>query len=822
MDDKLIINIELDKNDVKLTKEELASIKTEAEKDAVVLEIQAKKEKVKEEIEKVKQDMKNQRAEIEIELGIKQAKQDILDLNKAMRDAQKEGAGDDYFQVANQELIELTQRLNEIKATAQDAINLSDDAQRVRSLNQDLSMLDNNLKAVKTVKIDTSEAQAKVGRFASMANSLQGALARAPKGVQTAVSLGAKGLQAYQTTMQRLGTLATQVGSKIRQAFDSKKAVASSAHLNRNFGLSLRSALRMGGALLGMESAFTLIRRASMEFMNNGTAQGMQMKSTFEGITTAISNLLAPAIMFIVQILGTALSYVNAILKAFFGIELSTKKTKANTGGVASNMKDANKELAGFDKINKLGDSGSGSGGGGGGAIATPQYNFEAIDVTPLKNAVDIMMQALTPFIETMKSIDFEPLQTAIRNFGSQAITALTPIGELLAYIINYGLGPFIKTMAEMVIPTAIQGLADILTNLTPMFEFLRDVGISMLNEFFIPLGGFLAETFNEAMSMLVDIAGMIGEKFADVNAKLKESDGAMKNLAIGLGTLLVAFLILSSPISLIGLAIAGVTLLLIKLWDESEAFRGAIEKIIDAVVDIFVYLGETIGEIVQEVVKEFKEWFAENEEEINQFFEVIKKVVDLAKLLIFGAIGAIGEIIKGLVKDLFNLASNIMGIFGGLVDFITGVFTGNWKKAWDGVVKIFKNIFGGIMEIAKRPINGLIDLLNGFIAGVNKIKIPDWVPAVGGKGINIAKIPRLAQGGIVSRPTFAQIGEAGTEAVMPLENNLEWLDKLADMLTTRLGGGGGQRIVLEVDGKTLAEIVNDANKKKELGGYAW
>jgi hypothetical protein len=73
----------------------------------------------------------------------------------------------------------------------------------------------------------------------------------------------------------------------------------------------------------------------------------------------------------------------------------------------------------------------------------------------------------------------------------------------------------------------------------------------------------------------------------------------------------------------------------------------------------------------------------------------------------------------------------------------------------------------------------------------------------------NIPQIPLLARGGVVDGATLAMIGEQGKEAVVPLENNLEWLDRLATMLTDKMGGG--RPIVLKVGEKTFAETTFNA-----------
>ena len=95
-------------------------------------------------------------------------------------------------------------------------------------------------------------------------------------------------------------------------------------------------------------------------------------------------------------------------------------------------------------------------------------------------------------------------------------------------------------------------------------------------------------------------------------------------------------------------------------------------------------------------------------------------------------------------VKDAFSALKNV---FRGVLDFIKNVFKGDWAAAWESVKNIFSNIWDGIKAVFKIPINYIIDGLNFFIRALNKIKIPDWVPVVGGKGFHIDEIQKLRIG---------------------------------------------------------------------------
>ena len=148
--------------------------------------------------------------------------------------------------------------------------------------------------------------------------------------------------------------------------------------------------------------------------------------------------------------------------------------------------------------------------------------------------------------------------------------------------------------------------------------------------------------------------------------------------------------------------------------------------------------------------------------------------LTEVLKPIVGAVFGAIVGVIKGVLDTIKNIWNGIKGVFSGIIDYITGVFSGNWEKAWNGIKQIFANIANTLGNIFKAPINFIIDIINGFIKGLNKIKIPDWVPGVGGKGINVPLIPKLAKGGIVNDATLAMIGEGkSAEAVIPLDRTL-------------------------------------------------
>lgn len=152
-----------------------------------------------------------------------------------------------------------------------------------------------------------------------------------------------------------------------------------------------------------------------------------------------------------------------------------------------------------------------------------------------------------------------------------------------------------------------------------------------------------------------------------------------------------------------------------------------------------------------------------------------------------FPALASIAETAFSAVSGVVQTAK---ATFGELVDFVKNVFTGQWSAAWENVKTIFSATFTSLSALAKAPINGVIGLVNGAISAMNgiSVQIPEWVPGVGGQnfGVNLPQIPQLADGGIATSSTLANIGEGGEpEAVIPLS-------KLPSLLGTACGGFGG------------------------------
>ncbi len=219
------------------------------------------------------------------------------------------------------------------------------------------------------------------------------------------------------------------------------------------------------------------------------------------------------------------------------------------------------------------------------------------------------------------------------------------------------------------------------------------------------------------------------------------------------------------------------------------EALKRNVELLLipigEALIPLLTILIDSVLPVIQELLAPLIELFAQLLVPIISLIgTAITPLIDIFLLLIDVAIKPLIDIIEhflvpiftggleGMASDTKKNIENIKNIFKNILDFIKNVFTGNWKAAWGNVKNIFSAIVSTLSTIWKSPINFIIDGINKFIGGLNGIKIPDWVPVVGGKGFSISKIPRLKVGmEYVPSDYFPAFLDEG-EAVLTKEEN--------------------------------------------------
>lgn len=346
--------------------------------------------------------------------------------------------------------------------------------------------------------------------------------------------------------------------------------------------------------------------------------------------------------------------------------------------------------------------------------------------------------------------------QWFIDSFGG-AGGAFDKLKEALKTVITT-VTPYIKriiTWFSDMIPKAGEFLSKTFTKLKPVLEKVLKGAINGLCTGIL----VLAKAFQAAVPVVVNFIKSALEKIAPVVKTVIKI--IQQVIPIVKDALVRAFEILAPVIMKVVSAI----------WSIIQVVGQQLIKIFDAAKPALSKFGEMIGVI-----------FNAASNVISGFWEFIKPIIQgiintilgIAQILapaFNAAVSVVGGILKGFLSVAGTIISGIIKVIGGLCEFISGVFTGNWQKAWEGVKNIFSAIFNTFAGLAKAPINAVIGIINKAIAGLNKLKIsiPSWVPGgMGGKsfGINIPMIPTLAKGTDDWKGGLVQISEKGGEIV--------------------------------------------------------
>lgn len=265
---------------------------------------------------------------------------------------------------------------------------------------------------------------------------------------------------------------------------------------------------------------------------------------------------------------------------------------------------------------------------------------------------------------------------------------------------------------------------------------------------------GELAQAGAKAMEALMPVF----EKVLDAMSKALDYIGSLDADQI---KMLATLLSVTAAISPVAKGISNVTGLISKLTGPGGAVPKAIEicgkltgtglpKVVSA-LKVFPGLGLTAAIIALVAL------IATKGDEIQKY---INKACDFIKGLLDKLFNWLNDhgltTLAAFVKSIKDFIGDIQKVLGGIIDFIRGVFTGNWQRAWQGIVNIFGGIFGGIKDLIKAPINAVIGAINKVIGGFNKLR------SVAGKS-QVSTIPLLARGGIVSSGS-AIVGDAGPE----------------------------------------------------------
>ena len=380
------------------------------------------------------------------------------------------------------------------------------------------------------------------------------------------------------------------------------------------------------------------------------------------------------------------------------------------------------------------------------------------------------------------------------------------------------------ETLAPVI--TALTTLAtDVLATLTPYIQQFAENYLPVIQEIL----GVVAEKLGAALSFLLEHQTVLGV-IAGVIATVVTAIGLYNAVAAVKAAMDAAQVTTLGALITAQLASAAATVVALAPY---IAIVAAIAAVI-AIIVLCVKHWDTIKETVVKVANAVKEKVIELKDKLVAMFEAIKAAISEKLNAAKQVVMAIFEGIVNNIKNKIEMAKNIIK---NVVALIKAIFTGDFGAAKEAVLNIFNSIVTGIknkLDNAKNTVKRVIDAIKGFFKfewSLPKLKVPKFsITPAGWKIGDLLEgvIPKLgvtwnARGGVFDKPTLfgygnslQGLGEAGAEAVVPLENNLEWLDKLASMLNDRIGGGAPIYLMVDkrVLGQVSAEGINDITRQ--------
>lgn len=407
--------------------------------------------------------------------------------------------------------------------------------------------------------------------------------------------------------------------------------------------------------------------------------------------------------------------------------------------------------------------------------------------------------------LEQINQVRYNDLDSALQGIGRQMEVSLLPAADAV-----------------------YKSLMDNMPEITEAMEEVSPVIAEIAEDFADWAGGAISDGLPVLVDGIKDFADWAGKAYDKVQPFLSflwEHKGTVLAVAAALRVLGPAIGAVTTAMSMYSKAKTFMALLQSsgKITQITGAFK-AFGSALMGPLGIIIAVAAAIA-LLYKNWDTVKAWLVNFGNTVNQIWTNFSNMVGNAIAAIGEKFPLLGAYLQGWWESIQAAVDNVKAIFQNIIDFISNVFSGNWSAAWQNIVNIFGNLFGMIVNLAKAPINGVISAINWVISKINSISvtIPDWVPGVGGTtlGFSIPTIPQLAEGGIATSPTLAEIGEGGEpEAVMPLSKLAAMLDEWIRKPKPSGGGGGmedgdGETIVfapvLNFNGKADREDVEEA-----------
>lgn len=610
--------------------------------------------------------------------------------------------------------------------------------------------------------------------------------------------------------------------------------------LTKSIRGGIKTMMKYTLAIFGARSVFFAVKGAMRQYIADNEA----LSQSVAGIKGAFSEMLGPAVEYVVKVVSYAMAYLNLFIKILTGVDFAArynakalKKQADATSGAVAAQKEYNKQLAGFDEMNKLNEDGSTSGVGSGGVGSSA--GLELPDVSGGK------------FEEVAQTI--KDNLALIAGIVSGALVAVGAI-FLAAGKIPLGVALIAAGLAGLYAESTLdydkmpQDVRDVLTAITEVLGmFLLGIGaVLAFTSANVPLGIGLM------LAGAASLGAAVALNWNSTSGKLEQTIKDVE-LVVSLALLSVGAVLALSGANVplgIGLLCAGAVGLVTNValnWNDlpqkTKDVIGVISLLVSSALlvvgAVLAFSGTNLPLGIALIAAGALSMIASVRLTWNSLSDKVRNTISVIGAVASSALLALGIILcvtgAALPLGVALIAAGAAGLV--TVSSLNKDAIKQWASdCWSRVTnwfnakvkpvftkKYWADKFDSIKQGMKSALNGVISSIesgiNNIVRRINNVgyTIPDWIPIVGGKRIGVyldtVSIPRLAQGGIVNNPgrgVSAVIGEAGAEAVLPLERNTEWMDMLADKI-----GGGNVTIPIYLDGKKIYNYMVDIGNKK-------
>lgn len=601
-----------------------------------------------------------------------------------------------------------------------------------------------------------------------------------------------------------------------------RNATEAAADSMKVFGQRVKSVVRSALVFTVITQALTKVRdwAKNVVMVNSDARESIaQLKGALLTLAQPLVSVIVPAFTLLVKVITAVVLQITRLVALISGKSVkatadSAKALNKQTNalkGTGNAAKKAAGQLAAFDEINQIStDTADNAGGGASADAITPDFSYMDEINDKLKKIADAVMLIAAGL--------------ALWKLGSSLPGTL---GKIL---------------------TKLGGILIAVGGLIILWESLSDAwndGVNWKNLLgslagAAALAGGLALAFGKVgagIGLVVSGAALLVAALHDMMEDGMNLENTLMSVAgLMIGGLGIAVLT-GSWIPLLIAAIASLLVAVVNAYGDTEQFVDGIKTMLDGFVAFFagIFTGD-IDRAIGGIEKIFK-----------GLQNVLFSIVDALKNMFLsfldwldektgGKLHGIIEFIKSSVTGAFTFIKDFIGnamaaikkIFTGIVKFLSGAFTSDWDKAWEGIKDIFDGISTAIKGTWASAIKAIIRALNWLIDKANKISftVPGWVPGLGGKhiGVNIPKInelqiPKLAQGAVIppNREFMAVLGDQkhGTNIEAPL-------DTIKQAVAEVLGQGSDRpiTIIVQMDGKEMfRQMVRENNSQVRMNG---